>query len=130
MFLYCIFSSRGKMKNISFKFPDYIDKINEKSCVISCGAIKLEDYWKNAARKLQMNVKKTEKFAYGQEGIALLKENGADAQKYNVTASPTLIMNGVKSSAIYQDTKVLEQAICSAFVDSSNVCSENNIFKP
>ncbi|MCK9616131.1 MAG: hypothetical protein M0R48_11685, partial [Candidatus Omnitrophica bacterium] len=99
------------MKFYPDKFAAYIDKINEKSCVISCGAVKLEDYWKEAAGKLQMDAKKIEKFAYGQEGLSLLKENEVDSQKYNASASPTLIINGVKSDAIYKDATTIEGAI-------------------
>ena len=112
------------MKYYPDKFANYVSKINENSCVISCGAIKLENYWKEAAAKLQMDVKKIEKFAYGQEGLSLLKENGIDSEKYNASASPTLVVNGVKSDAIYKDAKAIEGAICSAFIEAPSMCSK------
>ncbi|MDD4955862.1 MAG: hypothetical protein PHP17_07500 [Candidatus Omnitrophica bacterium] len=104
------------------KFSAYIDKINEKSCVLSCGAIKLKDYWKVVAANLNMDIKKIENFAYGREGVALLKENGADAQKYNAFASPTLVINGAKSEAIYKGKKAVEEAVCSAFIKAPDMC--------
>jgi len=106
------------------KFAAYVDKINEKSCVISCGAVKLDDYWKEAAGKLQMDVKKIEKFAYGTEGMAQLKEDSAASSKYNATASPTLIINGTRSDAIYKDAKAIKEVICSAFTNAPNVCQK------
>jgi len=106
------------------KFSLYLEKINEKSCLISCGALKLEDYWKETARTLKMDVKKIESFAYGREGMELLKQNEADAKIYAVEASPTLIINGVKSDAIYSGTKATQEAICSAFSVLPNECQE------
>ena len=110
-------------------YPDkllaYIEKIKENSCLISCGALKLEDYWKKAAEELRMDTKKIESFAYGEEGMSLLRQNEADAEKYGVTASPTLIINGVKSKAIYQNMKVLKQAIFSAFMNPLDTCSNS-----
>jgi len=57
--------------------------------------------------------------------MSLLRQNEADAEKYGVTASPTLIINGVKSKAIYQNMKVLKQAICSAFMNPLDTCSNS-----
>lgn len=113
------------MKYYSDKFQSYIEKIDKNSCVISCGAVKLEDYWKRAAQELGMDVKKIESFAYGQEGINLLKQNETDARKYEVSASPTMIINGIKSQAIYQGPKAVEQAIYSAFTNPPKMRQEN-----
>jgi len=112
------------MKYYPDKFSAYVDKINEKSCVISCGAVKLGDYWKEAASKLNMNIKKIEDFAYGPQGVAALKENWADSQKYNAYASPTLIINGAKSEAIYKGAQASKEAICSAFTNAPSVCQK------
>ncbi len=114
------------MKYYPDKFQSYIEKIDANSCVISCGAVKLEDYWKKTAKKLGMNVQKIESFAYGQEGLNLLKENETDVKKYAVTGSLTLVINGVKSSAVSRGAGALEQAICSAFTDSPTVCKKNS----
>ncbi|MCX5712444.1 MAG: hypothetical protein NTY47_05170 [Candidatus Omnitrophica bacterium] len=113
------------MKYHPDKFQSYIEKIDKNSCVISCGAVNLEDYWKRAAHELGMDVKKIESFAYGREGINLLKQNETDARKYEVSASPTLIINGIKSQAIYQGPKAVEQAIYSAFTNPPKMRQEN-----
>lgn len=106
------------MKYYPKKLPLYIDKINEKSCVISCGAVKLEDYWKKAAKGLGMNIEKIESFAYGQEGINSLRQDEADAKKYKANASPTLVINGKKSNAIYRGKKALKETIDAAFINT------------
>jgi hypothetical protein len=113
------------MKYYPDKLQPYIEKIDKNSCLISCGAVKLEDYWKMAAKQLRIDVKKIESFAYGQEGISLLKQNETDAEKYEISASPTLVINGIKSQAIYQGAKALEQAIYSAFTNSPDMRQEN-----
>jgi hypothetical protein len=71
-----------------------------------------------------MDVKKIEKFAYGPEGMAQLKEDSAASSKYNATASPTLIKNGTRSDAIYKDAKTIKEAICSAFIDKPSLCQK------
>lgn len=113
------------MKYHPDKLQSYIEKIDKNSCVISCGAVKLEDYWKIAAQELRMDVKEIETFAYGSEGINLLKQNESDARKYEVSASPTMIINGIKSQAIYQGPKAVKQAIYSAFTNPPKMRQEN-----
>jgi len=104
------------------KFSAYLEKVNEKSCLMSCGAVKIEDYWQEAAGSLKIDTKKIESFAYGQEGIELLKQNEADVKKYSVEASPTLIINGVKSNSIFDGEKAMRKATCSAFTVAPNEC--------
>jgi len=113
------------MKYYPDKLQPYIKEIDANSCVISCGAVKLEDYWKKTAKESGMDVQKIESFAYDQEGINLLKENEIDSVKYGATASPTLVINGVKSRAIYRDEEAIKQAICSAFTNPPKICREN-----
>lgn len=118
------------MKYYPDKFQSYIEKIDANSCLISCGAVKLEDYWKRAAQELGMDVKKIDSFVYGQESINLLKQNEIDARKYDVSTSPTLIINGIKSQAIYQGPKAIEQAIYSAFTNPPKMrqLQRNNLY--
>ncbi len=110
------------MRDYPDKFSSYIDKISEKSCVISCGEIKLEDYWQKAAKDLGIDTNKIGSFVGGKESIDLLKHNEIDAKKYNVSASPTLVINGVKSSAISAGAEAIQQAICLAFTDLPDQC--------
>ena len=107
------------------KLAPYIEKINKNLCIISCGAAKMEDSWQKAANELQMDSKKIESFAYGQEGLNLLKQNEADVKKYDAMASPTLVINGAKSSAVYHGAKAIQEAICSAFAHPTRECQKD-----
>lgn len=110
------------MRNYPDKFSAYIDKINEKSCAISCGEIKLQDYWKKGAKELGIDTGKIEAFVYGKDSMSLLKQDEADAKKYNVSASPTLVINGTRSNAVSGGAQAIKQAICSAFTDQPENC--------
>jgi hypothetical protein len=106
------------------RLPAYIDKLETNSCLVSCGAVKLDDYWKKSAKELRMDVKKIESFAYGEAGMTVLKQDDADTRKYEVNASPTLVINGVKSMAIYRGAKPLADAIRSAFINAPEISPE------
>jgi hypothetical protein len=110
------------MKLYPDKFGQYLDKINDKFCVISCGAVKLDDYWKEAASGLQMDTAAIESFANSKEGIELLKQHEQEAKKYEVSASPTLVINGVKSESIYGGAQITQLAVCSAFTVAPQEC--------
>jgi len=112
------------MKYYPDKFGSYIEKIDKNSCLISCGSVKLQDYWKKAAKELRIDVKKVESFAYGQEGMDLLRQNEADAKKYQVSGSPTLVINGITSRAIYDGPEAVKKVICSAFKDPVEICQK------
>lgn len=46
----------------------------------------------------------------------------ADNQKYNVSGSPTLVINGVTASKIARDPESLKKAICAAFTSEPEAC--------
>jgi len=104
------------------KFSAYLDMMREKSCLISCGEVSLDTYWKTAARKLKMNPRKIESFVNSDEALTFLKRNDADVKKYAINASPTLIINGMKTDAVYQGPKATRTAICSAFSVPPSEC--------
>lgn len=108
------------------RFSLYLDKIDKKSCLMSCGEVKLDDYWKQAAGELRMDVKRIESFAYGPQGLALLKQDAADAKERGISASPTLVINGVVSDSIYTEDKAIKNAVCSAFSDLPAACRKNS----
>ena len=112
------------MKYYHEQFYDYLKKFNENCYSVSSDAAKLDECWKKAAAELGMDTKKIETAAYGEEGIALLKQNEADANKYGVSGSPTFVINGVKSDAIYSGTAATQQAICSAFNAVPSECGQ------
>ncbi|MCM8779784.1 MAG: hypothetical protein NC914_01350, partial [Candidatus Omnitrophica bacterium] len=104
------------------KFPAYLEKIDKGICLAACGAAKLDDYWKKAAKEVGINIKQVESFAYGPEGLAMLKRDAESVKKYAVKGSPTLMINGVKSDSIYTDAEVVKKEICSAFSETPAVC--------
>lgn len=106
------------------KFYDYLKDINNNCYPVSSDADALDACWKAAAEKLKIDVKKIETAAYGSEGIELLKLSEADAKKYNAGSSPTLIINGAKSSSIYSGTSTTQTAICNAFNSAPSECSQ------
>lgn len=114
------------MKFYPSKIQPYLQKIEESSCLISCGAVKLEDYWKKAAQELKMDVKKIENFAYGPEMISIFKQDEAQVKKYAASASPTLVINGVKTEAIYKGADKVKQTICSVFTNLPTECENTN----
>ncbi len=99
------------------KFYNYLKEIDNNCSSVSSDATKLDACWKNAANKLGIDVNKIETAAYGKEGIDLLKEEEEIAGQYDVSGSPTLIINGVQSDAIYSGTSETQSAICMAFND-------------
>jgi len=103
------------MKYYPDKFYSYLKDMNNDCYSVAQDAGKLDECWKKAAQNLGFDIKKIETAAYGEEGINLLKQNEADADKYGISGSPTLVINGVQSSAIYSGTAATQQAICSAF---------------
>lgn len=110
------------MKYYPDKYYDYLKEFDNTCYSVATDATKLDECWKNSAKKLGMDVNKIETAAYGEEGINLLKQNQADDEKYGVSGSPTLIINGVQSSAIYSGTSATQEAICSAFNTAPSDC--------
>ena len=108
------------------RFSGYIAHISENECMLSCGALTLEEYWKKPAKELRMDVKRIETYAYGQEGLALLRQDSRDAKKYDVRASPTFVINGTRTNSIFQGRKALKDAICSAFLEPVNICKPSS----
>jgi hypothetical protein len=106
------------------KFPLYLDMVDEKSCLVSCGEVSLDRYWRVVAKKLRIDPRRIESFVEGEEGMSFLKKSSSDSKKYGIAASPTLIINGIKSQAIYQGAEAIKTAICSAFVSTPQDCKE------
>jgi thiol-disulfide isomerase/thioredoxin len=112
------------MKYYPDKFYSYLSEIDNNCYSLASDTAKFDECWKNAAQNLGMDINRIETAAYGTEGINLLKQDEADASKYEVSGSPTLIINGVQSSSIYSGTAATQQAICSAFNTAPSECSQ------
>jgi len=85
--------------------------------------------WQNATQlaSCQKNVTATLKIpdidtcASGPEGLALLKADELEAKKYSASASPTLLINGVKYSGT-RTPEAFKSAICTSFETAPAEC--------
>ena len=110
------------MRDYPDQFYAYLTEINNKCYSLSRDATKLDECWKNAATGLGMDINKIETAAYGKEGTDLLKADEAITQQLTVSSSPTLMINDVKSDAIYSGTEATQQAICAVFSTAPSAC--------
>lgn len=110
------------MKYYPDKYYSYLNDFDTTCYAVASDSAKLETCWKATASKYGIDANKIETAAYGQEGIALLKAEEAETTKYKASGSPTLVINGVQSSAIYSGTSATQSAICNAFNTAPSEC--------
>ncbi|MFH1248605.1 MAG: hypothetical protein V1660_00445 [archaeon] len=110
------------MRDYPTKFYDYLKEIDNNCYSVSSDAAKLDTCWKAAAKKLGMDTAKIETAAYAKEGTDLLKADEVITQQFAISGSPTLMINGAKSSAIYSGTAATQAAICAAFNTAPAEC--------
>jgi len=110
------------MRDYPDQFYAYLTEINNNCYSLSRDATKLDECWKNAATGLGMDINKIETAAYGKEGTDLLKADEAITQQLAISSSPTLMINDVKSDAIYSGTEATQQAICAVFSTAPSAC--------
>lgn len=104
-------------------FWNYLTEINENCFSIYRDSEKMDACWKEAAGKFNIDVDKIETCAYGSEGLELLKANEELTNKYSVSGSPTLIINGQRYSGA-RTPEAFKQGICSGFVTEPEECSQ------
>jgi len=80
--------------------------------------------WKDAAKSANLDSNKIQS-CVSSEGLNLMKESQAASNSAGASGSPTLIINGVQSSSVYQygNADAYKQAICSAFNTAPTECS-------
>lgn len=79
--------------------------------------------WESCLTENNMDINKIKECYTGEEGKALLSENIKESNKYQVTGSPTLIINDVKYQG-QRNSEAYKQAICSAFTTTPEDCGE------
>ncbi len=99
------------------KVLDYIWNVNH-----NCTLQNINTCWANVASNLGIDTDKIEQ-CYSEEGVSLALNEQRIDEKYGVTASPTLFVNGViwpgeRTSAAYQS------AICQSFTNEPAECNE------
>ena len=81
--------------------------------------------WEAGAKSLGINVSKINS-CVASDGVALMKDNEKASNDAGASGSPTMIINGVETKAVYQygDSEAYKKAICSAFNEIPEACSE------
>jgi hypothetical protein len=137
--IYYIVSISGSTVNSLHGQPE-VDEDEREACVLSeYGLDKWWNFtiyvnnkcgrdgacWEEAANQAGLDVNKI-KDCVNKKGLDLMKASESATQSAGVTGSPTLIINGVKSRAVYQygNSEAYRQAICDAFTSPPRECSE------
>ena len=100
----------------------YLMDFNTNCYPLSQDATRLDACRANTTLKLGIDSQKIETCASGSEGLALLNADEGFTGKYQVTASPTLIINGQVYSG-QRTPEAYKQAICSHFETAPAECS-------
>lgn len=108
----CIKNEYGLDK--SWEFISYVDS--------NCG--RDGSCWKTGAKQLGIDINKIQSCS-DDEGIDLMKTEAQISGDAGVSGSPTLFINGVESSSVYQyeNSEAYKQAICSAFNEPPEECN-------
>ncbi|MFA4819603.1 MAG: thioredoxin domain-containing protein [Candidatus Aenigmatarchaeota archaeon] len=102
------------MKYYPDKYWSYLMNINENCYPNSRDATALDACWKAAAQNQSIDASKIDTCSKSQESLDMMKLDEAAAQKYDVSGSPTLIING----ATYNGARTsdgFKNGICSGF---------------
>jgi len=109
----CVLKDYGKDK-----FWAFMTGINK-----DCGS--KGECWEDVAKKLGIDVNKV-KTCVISNGLNLMKIEADATDQAGASGSPTLVINGVKSNAVYQygNSEAYKQAICSAFNEIPEECNQ------
>jgi len=109
----CVLKESGKDK--WFSFVSYVNK--------NCGSDGA--CWEKGAAAAGLNAAKISSCVASQ-GKDLMKAAAAEAEKNDASGSPTFLINGVKSEAVYQygNSEEYKKAICDSFNTAPAECSK------
>ena len=97
------------------KLWDFLEKMNKNTTTKN-----VEEKWEGIAREVGVNVDKIKK-CQKEEAEDLLAEQVAFNKKYNITGSPTLLINGVRYRGA-RTPEAYKTAICKAFINPPEEC--------
>jgi predicted DsbA family dithiol-disulfide isomerase len=103
------------------KFWDYIDAFNARCYPVSQNLTSLNACWRNTTASLGIDTSAIETCATGSDGLGMLKTDETNANQNGATASPTLLINGVKYSGA-RTPEAYKQAICNSFDTAPAEC--------
>ncbi|MFW6282613.1 MAG: DsbA family protein [Minisyncoccales bacterium] len=102
------------------KWWDFTTYVNE-----NCGSE--GECWQEAAQSNNLNTN-TIQTCIDRDGLELMKDNAQISSENNVSGSPTMMINGVESRAVYDygNPNEYKEEICSAFEEEDKIeqCSE------
>jgi hypothetical protein len=100
------------------KWFDFVTYVNT-----NCGSD--GSCWEAGAKNSGVNASKVESCVTS-DGLALMKANEKTSIDAGASGSPTMMINGVDSKAVYQygNSEAYKQAICLAFNDAPSACDE------
>ncbi len=101
----------------------YLDKFDANCTASLSDATALDACWKKAAQDSGIDAEKIDACSKSSEGLDLLKADEALATQYNVSGSPTIVVNG---TVVQPDRtpEAFKQSICSAFNTAPSECSQ------
>jgi len=90
----------------------------------NCGSANDAACWTTEAQKIGIDVDKINNCVQNQ-GVDLMKQEEKASNAAGASGSPTLIINGVKTNAVYQygNSDAYQQAICSGFTNAPEACN-------
>lgn len=100
------------------KFWKFITYVNQ-----NCGGD--GSCWEDAAKQAGISSSKIQS-CFDEEGVELMKKEAQISGEAGASGSPTLIINGAESRAVYQyeNPEAYKQEICSAFNEAPEECEE------
>jgi len=108
----CVLKNNGL--DSFWKFVGYVNN--------NCGSD--GNCWKDAAKSANLNADEIQS-CFDSEGLNLMNQEADASNAAGVSGSPTMLINGVETSAVYDygNSESYKTAICSAFNNEPSVCS-------
>ncbi|MCD6434519.1 MAG: thioredoxin domain-containing protein [Candidatus Diapherotrites archaeon] len=103
--------------NFKDKFWDYVAYV-----IDNCSLDNIESCWKDAAKNANINPEEIEAL-FAKDANTILKDEKELDDALNVSASPTLFINGTVYNGS-RDSNSLKNAICSAFTTQPEECKQ------
>lgn len=110
------------LKSYPDKYWDYLKSFNQQCYPVWQNASALDTCRKNVSASLGIDLQKTDACANGAEGVTLANLDAAESDATGATASPTLIINGVKYAGA-RTPEAYKQSICNSFDSAPAECS-------
>jgi len=110
------------MKSYPAKYWDYLKSFNSQCYPVWQNASRLDSCRKNVTAELGIDLQGIDACATGAEGITLLEMDEAKSDANGASASPTLVINGVKYAGA-RTPEAYKQAIRNSFATAPAECN-------